>query len=94
MIIKIIYNSNNQNQQKCVELTTKFLKKYSKLEVLTFDENHYKEKKKAFQIKASCGTKETPFIAVYNDDKEIVKAFYSEVDNNVFKSFFNYISKI
>lgn len=46
-------------------------------EFLTFDEEHYKEKKEAFKIKGSLGARLTPFCAIYKN-KEIMKAFYSE----------------
>lgn len=52
---------------------------YHTFKIILYDEDHYKSKKDAIQLKASCGARLLPFCALYNDNKEIVKAFYSEV---------------
>lgn len=57
-----------------------------------FDEGSYKEKKQAYKLKASCGAKMTPFVAVYDGD-ELVKAFYTEADDDVLKSLINYLNE-
>lgn len=44
----------------------------------TYDVNHYKERKKAFKIKGSCSARENPFLAVYDDNDTLIKAFYTE----------------
>lgn len=67
--IKIAYNNETESQ-------VDFLRGYPWLE--TYNEDDYREKKKAITLKASCGAKELPFIAFYHDG-ELVKALYSEV---------------
>lgn len=57
-----------------------------------FDEGSYKEKKQAYKLKASCGARMTPFVAVYDGD-ELVKAFYTEADDDVLKSLINYLNE-
>lgn len=87
MTVKIIYSED------CLPLKNQVVayiwEKLPGVEVETYDELHYKDKKKAIMIKASCGTRLVPFVAVYDDDKELVKAFYSEVGdctvNNIIK---------
>lgn len=38
-----------------------------------------------------CGTKLAPFCAIYNDKKEILKAFYSEVSECTFNNINKYL---
>ena len=52
----------------------------------------YKEKKQAYKLKASCGARMTPFVAVYEGD-ELIKAFYSEADKDVLNSLINYLNE-
>lgn len=87
MTVKIIYSED------CLPLKNQVVayiwEKLPGVEVETYDELHYKDKKKAIMIKASCGTRLVPFVAVYDTNKELVKAFYSEVGdctvNNIIK---------
>lgn len=87
MTVKIIYSED------CLPLKNQVVayiwEKLPGVEVETYDELHYKDKKKAIMIKASCGTRLVPFVAVYDANKELVKAFYSEVGdctvNNIIK---------
>lgn len=87
MTVKIVYSED------CLPLKNQVVayiwEKLPGVEVETYDELHYKDKKKAIMIKASCGTRLVPFVAVYDDNKELVKAFYSEVGdctvNNIIK---------
>ena len=45
----------------------------------TYNEDEYREKKKGWAIKNACSAKQTPFLAVYLDNK-LVKGFYSEAN--------------
>lgn len=49
-------------------------------------------KKKGWALKADWGARLDPFIICYNKDK-VVKCFYSEADNNVYKSLINYLNE-
>nr|DAN43780.1 MAG TPA: hypothetical protein [Caudoviricetes sp.] len=57
-----------------------------------YDEGSYKEKKQAYKLKASCGARMTPFVAVYEGD-ELIKAFYTEADDDVLKSLIKYLNE-
>lgn len=85
MVAKIVYTD------KCEDF--KYYLENKGIIVETYDENHYKEKKKAILIKASCGTKMTPFIAFYNDDKELIKAFYGEDKSNKLNNIEKWLSQ-
>lgn len=76
MVIRLIYNEG------CRILATQIEKLReidSCLEIEMLNEDNHKEKKKALQGKISCGAKLVPFVAIYNDSSELIKAFYSEV---------------
>lgn len=64
---------------------------FIRFNVVSYNENHHKQRKDALQLKASCGARLTPFCAVYNDDKEIIKAFYSEVGECTILNILEYI---
>lgn len=70
LTIKIAYNDATKAQMS-------FLDGYPYLE--KYNEDNYKEKKKALTLKASCGARETPFIAFY-ENGSLIKALYSEVN--------------
>ena len=72
MIIKLVY-SESKGQDLLEYFQT------LDYEVITLNEDYHKDKKKAIQLKASCGTKLIPFVAIYNDNRELIKAFYTEV---------------
>lgn len=85
MTIKVVVNDS------CINLKDELLPllegKFSDMDVEVYNEDFYKDRKKAIMVKASCGTKLVPFVAIY--DKELRKAFYSEVGectvNNILK---------
>lgn len=56
------------------------------------DEGTLKGKKEAFKLKGAWGARMTPFVAVFKGE-EIVKAFYSEADNDVIKSLIDYLNE-
>lgn len=51
-------------------------------------------KNKAIMIKASCGTRLVPFVAVYDNNKELVKAFYSEVGDCTADNIIKYLNEV
>lgn len=89
MTIKIIYNEDCQPFQN--KITAFLWETYPKIQVETYDESHYKDKKKAITIKASCGARLLPFVAVYDSNKELVKAFYSETGDCTFDNIVKYL---
>lgn len=56
------------------------------------DEGSLKGKKEAFKLKGAWGARLTPFVAVF-DGEEIIKAFYSEADNDVIGSLIKYLKE-
>lgn len=51
-----------------------------------------KGKKDAWKIMNYVAAREVPFAIVYDDDK-IVKAFYTEADNNIIKSLIEFLNE-
>ena len=94
MIIKLAYESGCGDllkDQLSKSLKTKESDFYN-FKVIAYDEGHYKSKKDALQLKASCGARLLPFCAIYNDDKEIIKAFYSEVGDCTLNNILDFIN--
>lgn len=86
MIIKIAYSEGKGDglEELVLRNLVNLMKNdetghFPTIEVISYDEGHHKEKKDAIMLKASCGARLNPFCAIYNDDKELIKAFYSEV---------------
>lgn len=76
LTVKIV--TSNEDTDFSNELLARLWKDYPAVKTETYNEDNYKEKKKAIMIKASCGTRLTPFVAIY-DDKELVKALYTDI---------------
>lgn len=92
MTVKIVYNESYLPFKN--KIVAHIWEKHPKMEVETYDEEHYKDRKKAIMIKASCGTRLAPFVAIYNDSKELVKAFYSEVGECVAENIIKYLNEV
>lgn len=83
--VKFVYNNpSDKDRVLDANLQDIFLELY--------DEGSYKEKKQAYKLKASCGARMTPFVAVYEGD-ELIKAFYTEADDDVLKSLIKYLNE-
>lgn len=89
MTIKVI--TNDDSAAFTNSLLAIVWSEYPSITTESYNEDNYKEKKKAIMIKASCGTRLTPFVAVYNEDKDLVKAFYSEVGECTLNSIIKYL---
>lgn len=76
MTVKIVYDLNSTSFRD--SLIEYIGDAFPKIQTESYNEEYAKEKKKAFMIKASCGTRNVPFVSVYNDEKELIKAFYQE----------------
>lgn len=92
MTVKIVYS------ETCLPLKNKvvasILERFPKIEVETYDELYHKDKKKALMIKASCGTRLVPFVAIYDNNKELIKAFYSEVGGCTADNIIRYLNEV
>lgn len=72
LILYVCYNDNSK------ELPNQIQDKHPELKVISYDENHYTEKRKAYKIKGGYSARMTPFMLLLQDDKTFIRAFYSE----------------
>ncbi|MGM9530871.1 hypothetical protein [Intestinibacter sp.] len=63
------------------------------IDLISYDEDYYKEKKDSFKLKGSCGARLTPFCAIYDDTKNLIKAFYSETGECTFNNIKDFIDE-
>ena len=63
------------------------------IKIETYDEDFFKEKKKAFKIKGACSARLTPFVSIYKKS-ELVKAFYSEAKECTFENIKKYLDDL
>ena len=89
MILKVAYDDNSQH---LVDELKKVLSKYPLVELQTYHEGLFKERKNAFKLKG--GARHTPFAVLINNDSEPVMAFYSEANtctiDKILKTLNNY----
>lgn len=85
--IKLCYNDEFKPLKE--QLEREFGKLYS---IEFYNEDHHKEKKKSIIIKASCGARLLPFCSVYDQNEELIKGFYSEVDECTFAHIGEYLN--
>ena len=86
MILKIAYNNN------CISLIQKLksiFETFPGLNLETYQEDFFKEKKKAFKLKGAFSAKQTPFAVLYNDGKVPISVFYSESNDCTFENISN-----
>lgn len=72
MILYICYNNS------CSEFPKEIIDNFPDLNIITYNENYYAEKKKAYKVKGGYSARMSPFMLLLNDDKSFVRAFYSE----------------
>lgn len=85
MNIKIVYNSKTEN---LLQLKNDF----PNINFIFYNDEYYKELKKAILLKAGLGTKLTPFCVIYNEDNIPIKCFYTEIKEcnyNIIKKYLN-----
>ena len=73
--IKLVYNSTSE---KLYSELKEFINNSSDIQLEAYHEEYKKDRKKAFSIKSSWSTRQTPFVILENEKP--IKAFYS--DNN------------
>lgn len=84
MIIKISYDSS------CIPFKEDLESNLNG--IIFYNEEYYKDKKDSYKLKSSCGARLNPFCAIYNDNKNLVKAFYSEVGECTVTNILNYLN--
>ncbi len=72
LVLYICYN------EACKGFPNKIQESIPELEVISYNESHYAEKKKAYKIKGGYSARMTPFMLLLGKDKSFKKAFYSE----------------
>lgn len=72
LVLYVCYN------ESCKEFPIKIQEAYHELKVISYNENHYAEKKKAYKVKGGYSARMTPFMVLLGKDKSFKKAFYSE----------------
>lgn len=75
MILKVVYDDDSQ---ALVDRLEDILPNYPLVELETYHEGLFKERKKAFKIKGGFSARRTPFAVLINNDSEPITAFYSE----------------
>ncbi len=91
MIVKIVYNEKSSTLASSV--IAYLCKKHPDFEIESYDEDYYNDRKKAFKVKGACSAKLVPFVAIYNDHKELIKAFYTEAKECTFDNIKNYLDE-
>lgn len=91
MILKVVYDDDSQI---LVDNLKSVLPNYPLIELESYNESLFKERKKAFKIKGSFSARHTPFAVLINDNLEPVMAFYSEANtctvDEILKTLNNY----
>lgn len=82
MLLKVAYNDNSEQLVK--DLKEIIPEKFPLLELEAYQEEVFKEKKKAYALKYTYGTRLSPFAVLFDNDDKAVIAFYSEEDNCTF----------
>lgn len=78
MILKVAYDYSSE---KLITELKEVLEKFPLVNLETYHENLFKERKKAFSLKNEWGTRKAPFAILIDNDQNPVIAFYSEQGN-------------
>ena len=76
MILNICFNDSCS--QFPLKIENFCSENYPELKIEKYNENNYHERKKAFKIKGRYSARMSPFMLLTTDNKEYIKAFYSE----------------
>lgn len=83
MILEIAYEDNS--------LVTEIKENYPDLTIIEHNEGTLKGKKEAFAFKGHWSSRVSPFAILYDDDKKVIHAFYSEVKECTFDEINSYL---
>ena len=88
-IVKFAYNDTSD--LKALEA---IVKDYQDIEIKAYNENVYKEKRKAYLLKSKYGAKLLPFLVLENTvNTNFIRVFYQE-SGDVLTNFSNYLKNI
>lgn len=94
MLLKIAYN--DKSEQLVRNLEKVIPKEFPLIELKSYQEEIFKERKKAYALKYTYGTDLSPFAILYDENGKAVEAFYSEdghcTYDNIIKSLNSYIA--
>lgn len=90
MILKVVYDDNSQI---LIDKLKSILSNYPLIELESYHEGLFKERKKAFGLKGSFSARLSPFAVLYNSENNPVKAFYSEVNECTLDNIIDNINK-
>lgn len=92
MILKVVYNDDSQS---LVNDLKKVLPDYPFVNMETYHEDLFKERKKAFKVKGAYSARYAPFAVLLDNDSKAVSAFYSEANtctlDTIIQNLNNYI---
>ncbi len=77
MILKVVYDDDSQS---LVNNLKKVLPNYPLVDMETYHEGLFKERKKAFKVKGAYSARHTPFAVLLDNDSKAIIAFYSEAN--------------
>lgn len=85
--LKVAYNDNSEKLIKKLEeiIPTK----YAFVELETYHEELFKERKKAFKLKGGYSARKSPFAVLLNTDNVVIKVFYSESNDCTYEKIIN-----
>lgn len=91
MILKVVYDDNSQ---VLIDKLKSVLSNYPLIELESYHEGLFKERKKAFKLKGGFSARRTPFAVLVDNNSEPVIAFYSEANtctiDEILKALNNY----
>lgn len=77
MILKVVYDDDSQI---LVDKLKSILPNYPLIELESYHEGLFKERKNAFKLKGGFSARHTPFAVLIDNDAAPVMAFYSEAN--------------
>lgn len=86
ILVKLIHNNKTLDL-----LNLKF--DFPNISFLFLNDDFFAEKKKSIIIKSGCGTKLTPFCAVYKDGN-LQKGFYSDTNECTYEKIKQYLTEL
>lgn len=86
MILKVVYNDKSIS---LINELQSILKEFPMIELESYQEEIFKEKRKAFKLKGAFSAKITPFAVLYDNKKVPIIVFYSESHDCTFENIIN-----
>ena len=91
MIFKIAYNDDSEFLVK--KLQEVIPSKYTFIKLESYQEEVFKERKKAFKLKGSYSARKSPFAVLIDNDNVVVHAFYTESGDCTFENIINTLNE-